>query len=718
MSRFNATMSNLSKSVVLTTGIALSCTAALAQQSADQPASDSSAGRIEEITVTAQRREESLQETPIAITAFRSRDLETQRVTNVMDLLNKVPSVNLAPFAGTRAAPNLFIRGMGNLNAQTTKDLATGIYVDGVPIGRAVGLAVDIADLERVEVLRGPQGTLWGRNTTAGAINFVTQKPDDEFSLKTQLTAGSWDLRSGRARINVPVTDRLAASLAYMRSEHDGWVDNTNATLPNQINFNEDRKKEAIKAAVRIKPTDSIVMDYGFDMSKMIFGNHFYQIIEGPSAVPGRQESVNRAAGLHPSDTEVSGHNLTVSWDLGDVTLKSISAYRDLDSATHMNFVDAFTQDAVQKQHQFSQELQLIGDLSERISYLVGLFYFEESSHETLVSNLVAIPLGDSWLVKADGSSAAVYGQAKWTPPVLDDRFSVTLGLRYTEDSRKAVKTYVNPGFTPAITGLVLTGDRDFSSFNPALTVDYVFTDEIRGYAKWSTGYRAGGFSTQSTPDYFAPGFDEEDVKAWEVGLKSDLLDRRLRVNLAAFRSKYTDLQVDQARTPAFFVDTLNAGSATVKGVELEGAAVLAHGLSASLFYSWLEAEYQSYIDNNVELAAERRMQNTPKHQIGVGLEYAFPSLPIGDFVLNVDYRKQDDFYAGPKTETFSPGYHTWNARLELADIPVPQGSLKAAVWGKNLSDEIYRLSTTNLGVISAQFGPPRSAGVDVIYEF
>ncbi|HLS82775.1 MAG TPA: TonB-dependent receptor [Steroidobacter sp.] len=711
-------MSNLSKSVVLTTGIAMSCTAALAQQSADQPASDSSAGRIEEITVTAQRREESLQETPIAITAFRSRDLETQRVTNVMDLLNKVPSVNLAPFAGTRAAPNLFIRGMGNLNAQTTKDLATGIYVDGVPIGRAVGLAVDIADLERVEVLRGPQGTLWGRNTTAGAINFVTQKPDDEFSLKTQLTAGSWDLRSGRARINVPVTDRLAASLAYMRSEHDGWVDNTNATLPNQINFNEDRKKEAIKAAVRIKPTDSIVMDYGFDMSKMIFGNHFYQIIEGPSAVPGRQESVNRAAGLHPSDTEVSGHNLTVSWDLGDVTLKSISAYRDLDSATHMNFVDAFTQDAVQKQHQFSQELQLIGDLSERISYLVGLFYFEESSHETLVSNLVAIPLGDSWLVKADGSSAAVYGQAKWTPPVLDDRFSVTLGLRYTEDSRKAVKTYVNPGFTPAITGLVLTGDRDFSSFNPALTVDYVFTDEIRGYAKWSTGYRAGGFSTQSTPDYFAPGFDEEDVKAWEVGLKSDLLDRRLRVNLAAFRSKYTDLQVDQARTPAFFVDTLNAGSATVKGVELEGAAVLAHGLSASLFYSWLEAEYQSYIDNNVELAAERRMQNTPKHQIGVGLEYAFPSLPIGDFVLNVDYRKQDDYYAGPKTETFSPGYHTWNARLELADIPVPQGSLKAAVWGKNLSDEIYRLSTTNLGVISAQFGPPRSVGVDVIYEF
>lgn len=718
MSRFSATVDGLSKTAVLTTGIALSCTAALAQQGAGPSADDSFVGRIEEITVTAQRREESLQETPIAITAFTSRDLETQRVSNVMDLLNKVPSVNLAPFAGTRAAPNLFIRGMGNLNAQTTKDLATGIYVDGVPVGRAVGLAVDIADLERVEVLRGPQGTLWGRNTTAGAINFVTQKPDDQLSFKTQLTAGSWDLRSGRARINVPITDRLAASLAYMRSEHDGWVDNTNTTLPNQINFNEDRKKEALKAAVRFEPTDSIVVDYGFDMSKMIFGNHFYQIIEGPSAVSGRQESANRAAGLHPSDTEVSGHNLTVSWELGDVTLKSISAYRDLDSLTHMNYVDAFTQDAMQKQHQVSQELQLIGELNERVSYLVGLFYFEESSHEVLVSNLTTVPLGDSWYVKADGTSAAIYGQAKWTPPVLDDRFSVTLGMRYTEDTRKAVKTYVDPGFTPAITGLVLTGDRDFSSFNPAVTLDYVFTDEIRGYAKWSTGYRAGGFSTQSTPQFFAPGFDAEDVEAWEVGLKSDLLDRRLRVNLAAFRSKYTDLQVDQARTPAFFVDTLNAGSATVKGVELESVAVLAHGLSANLFYSWLDAEYQSYVDNGVELAAVRHMQNTPKYQIGAGLEYAFPSLPFGNFVLNVDYRKQDDFYAGPIGNTFSPGYDIWNARLELADIPVPQGSLKVGVWGKNLSDEIYRLSTTNLGVISAQFGPPRSAGVDVMYEF
>lgn len=686
-----------------------------------QPSKEaSSVGFIEEVLVTAQKREESLQEIPIAITAFSQRDLETERVTNVMDLLNKVPSLNLAPFAGTRVVPNLYIRGMGNLNTQTTKDMATGIYIDGVPVGRGIGLAADIADLERVEVLRGPQGTLWGRNTTAGAINFITQKPDDKLSFGAQLTAGSWELRSGRVRVNVPVSDKLFARVAYMRTENDGWVANLNQALPNQINFNEDRKKEAMKAAVRFEATERLTFDYGYDRSEMIFGNHFYQVIAGPNAMSGRQESANRVRGLYPSDTEVSGHNLTITLDLEGATMKSITAYRDLQSWTFMNYIDAFTQDNRQGQHQFSEELQLVGDtLGDRVKYAVGLFYFEESSDETLASRFAGGAVVDSFLVEAKGKSKAIYSQATWTPPILNDRLDLTIGLRYTEDSRKGTKFYLRTDLSPAVpAGTVVVGDRDFNSLNPAITADFAIVDNIRSYVKYATGYRAGGFSTQSTPSYFGPGFDQEDVEAWEVGLKSDLLERRLRVNLAAFRNKYTDLQVDQARTPPFFSDTLNAGSATVKGVELESAAVLARGLTASLFYSWLDGEYNSYIDNGVELAAVRLMPNTPRYQLGAGLAYTFPHLPIGNFVLNVDYRKQDDFFAGPKAETWSPGYDVWNARLQLADIPTPQGSFRIAIWGKNVADEIYRLSTTNLGVISAQFGPPRSIGLDMIYEF
>jgi len=682
-------------------------------------AQEAEVATLEEVTVTAQRREESMQETPIAITAFAGEALEAQRVTNVMDLMNKVPSLTLVPFAGTRAAPNLFIRGMGNLNAQTTKDNATGIYIDGVPVGRSIGLATDIADLERVEVLRGPQGTLWGRNTTAGAINFITKRPDDQLSFGVRLTAGSWEQRSGRVKINVPVTDKLFVRAVYMRGEDDGWIDNLNATLPNQINFNEDRKKQAMRLAVRFAPTENFTADYAYDNSEMMFGNHFYQVIGGPTAVPGRQESSNSVLGLHPSDTEVGGHSLTLAWELGSVTLKSISGYRDLDSRTDMNFIDAFTQGNVQAQHQFSQELQVIGNvLGGRVKYAAGLFYFEEGSHEAITSSFAGGALIDSWLVWADGTSAAIYGQATWTPPILNDRMDLTLGVRYTEDSRKATKTYLNPGFTPALTGQVVAGDRDFSSFNPAVTVAYRFSDAIHGYGKFSTGYRAGGFNTQSTPAFFGPGFNEENVEAWEVGLKSDLLERRLRVNLAAFRSKYTDLQVDQRRTPAIFTDTLNAGSATVKGVELESVAIIGRGLSANIFYSWLDGEYGSYIDNGVDYASARYMQNAPKNQLGAGFEYAFPHFGIGDLTLSVDYRKQDEFYANPLAYSLSPGYEVWNARLQLAAIPVPQGTLRLAAWARNLADERYRLATTNLGQMAAQFGPPRAMGVDLSYEF
>ena len=676
--------------------------------------------RIEEVVVTAQKHEELLQETPIAITAFSATELEIQRVTNVMDLLNKVPSLNLAPFAGTRVAPNLFIRGMGNLTVQTTKDNATGIYIDGVPVGRSTGLAADIVDLERIEVLRGPQGTLWGRNTTAGAINFITRKPHEELSFGVQATAGSWDLRSGRVTINVPVTDTFFMRAAYMRTKNDGWIDNLNTTLPNQINFNEDRKKESMKLAVRFRPTTNFMADYAFDRSEMIFGNHFYQIMEGASAVPGRQEVANQALGMYPSATQIGGHNLTLTWEFGGTTLKSITAYRDLESWTYQNYIDIFSQTNVQDQSQFSQEMQFLGDAAGgRLRYAAGLFYFEEDSNESLTSAYSVGALLDIFHVTARSRSMAIYGQATWTPPVLDGRLGITVGARYTEDSRKAIKVFDSPGLAPEFSGLVVSGNRDFSSFDPTATLDYAFTDVMNGYVKFSTGYRAGGYNAQGLPTNFGLGFEPETVEAWEVGFKSDLLGNRLRLNVAAFRNKYDDLQVDQVRTPPIHVDTLNAGSAEIKGIEVESTAVLAPGLNMNFYYSWLDGKYNSYIDNGVERAQERYLPNTPDWHYGAGLDYTFPHMAIGDFSLHVDYRKQDEFLSNPMTYSRSPGYQVWNARLQLANIPVQGGgTFRLAVWSKNLSDEIYRLSTTHLGLLSAQFGAPRSFGVDAAYEF
>ena len=683
---------------------------------------------LDEIIVTAQKREESLQETPIAITAFSAQDLDNQRITNIMNLLNKVPSVTLAPWAGSRVTPNLFIRGMGNLNTQSTNDMATGIYMDGVPVGRGVGLAADIADLERVEVLRGPQGTLWGRNTTAGAINFITKRPDADFGGKLQFTAGNFGQRDVRATVNAPLADNLYTRVAYMRSENDGWVKNR-SPLPHQINYNEDRKKEAVKFALRYEPTDRLTVDYGYDQSEMEYGNHFYQVIQAgsPFFVPGRQERAALNYGMKPSNTEVGGHNLTLTWDLGDVTLKSITAYRDLDSRIDMNFADAFTQDRRMEQDQFSQELQLIGEACGGcIKYVTGVFYIREDASESLSSDILGGAIRDYWTLKAKSDSKAIFAQVTWTPAILEERLDLTLGLRYTEDSREATKNYRRADLTPAYTGLVIKGDRDFESTNPMVTAAYRFTDSLNGYVKYSTGYRAGGFNAQSTPVYFGDGYKQENVKAWEAGIKSELLEHRLRLNAAVFHNKYDDLQVDQSRVPAFFVDTINAGGTTIKGFELEATAVVTDALSFNLFYSHLDAEYDSYIDYGpagntpVDYASVYHVANSPDWQVGVGMDWEFLRTNFGAFTLNVDYRAQDDFYSGPKPDTFSRGYEVWNARVELSEVPLPYGALRVALWGRNLGDKEYRLSTTNLGVnkLSAQFGQPRTSGVDVVYEF
>jgi iron complex outermembrane receptor protein len=681
--------------------------------SAAEPAGD----KLEEVVVTAQKRAEPLQKTPIAITAMTTRELEYQRVDNLMNLASKIPSLNIVPFTANRAAPNLSIRGMGNTDSQTTKDNAMGIYIDGVPVGRGVGLAADIADLERIEVLRGPQGALYGRNTTSGAINFITIKPEKDFSFEQGLTFGSDDLFASKTRINAPLTEQLFSRLSYMRSSKDGWVKNTNTALPNQVDFNED-DKEAAKLALRLLAVNNFTADLGIDYSKMTYGNIFFQRVAGPTAVTGRQESALPVQGLTPSKTRVEGQNLTLGWQLDHLVLKSITGVRKMSNRTHQDYINIFTQDYDQTQDQLSQEFQAVGDaLDRRVEYVAGLFYFKENGDEQVRS---VYPAGrtDMWRVQAESTSTALYGQLSWKPAMLEDRLRLTLGARQTHDERSATKQFIISDMFPAAAGMVVPGNKRFKKFTPTYTADYTFSDTVSGYAKIANGYRAGGFNTRSTIDGFRAGFNPERVRSTEAGVKSDLFDRKLRLNAALFHSKYADLQVDQQRALPIFTDTLNAGKASVKGAELELTALLARGLTTNLFYTWLDAKYDSYVDNGVDYAIHRHMPNSPKGQGGAGLRYEGERMSWGRLSASLDYKWQSEFYAGPKHDTWTNGYGIWNARVGLADIRLPQGKLRVALWGKNLADKEYRLATTNLGVISAQFGEPRTLGIDAIYEY
>lgn len=697
---------------------------------------------LEEVTVTAQKRAEPLQETPIAISAFSSDSLEKLGISDMTDLRGNVPSLSVAPFAATRAAPVVFIRGMGNIDVQSTRDGAVGVYVDGVSLGRASGLATEIADLERVEVLRGPQGTLYGRNTTGGAINFITQKPTDEFEFKQQITAGNYNLLKSVTSVNGGLTEKISAKATYQITQRDGWVENT-STQANQIDFNEDDSK-AGNFALRALVTDSVTIDYSYDFSSLDYGNGYYQKVRiapgmeayNPAPYDGdsdRQDKTDLYA-ISPSETEVKGHNITVAWELENVTLKSITAHRELDDSLFQNYNNLFIQTNQQEQWQLSQEFQAIGNVGSSIEYVTGLYYFNEHSEEWQNSDVMvaaATYAPDTWATDADSKSYAVYGQGSWTPAA-NENLRLTLGLRYTKDEREATKIFINDLTTISPPGTSITGKEDFSKVNPTFTIDYAINDNINTYAKVATGYRAGGFGTRSTAAAFSNGFDEENVTSFELGIKSDIYEKRVRLNAALFANKYEDLQISQKRNPEIFTDIINAGEASINGLELEVTALISEGLTADFYYSYLDAEYDEYLDTVyadendfvgtvTDLADEKKVPYSPKGAAKIGLEYALTPVSYGQYIFNIDFQWQDDTYSGPDKESLNDSYSIVNGRAQLANIAMPQGDLRVALWGKNLTDEEYTTITTNFssaGFTAAMFGTPRTFGVDAIYEF
>ncbi len=720
---------------------------------------------LEEVVVTAQKKAEPLQDTPIAISAFTSNSLEKLAITEVTDLRGQVPSLSVAPFAATRVAPVVFLRGIGNIDIQSTIDNAVGIYIDGVNLGRASGLATEIADLERIEVLRGPQGALYGRNTTGGAINFITKKPDTEgYHFKQQITVGNYDLAKSITSANLAFTDNFAATASYLMTQQDGWVENDSAGS-NQVDFYED-DSDAGRVALRFKATDQLTFDYAYDFSNLEYGNGYYQrvSIDPPSAAnnfidaatiyagdinPDREDEHALFNGLQPSESEVDGHNLTIDYAMGDLTFRSITGYRELNDDLFQNYNDTFVQTNQQEQEQLSQEFQIVGSAGEQFDYVAGIYYFSEEAKEHQISKVPGIlfipgppaPIAgvsdiDEWATDAESSSLALYGQGTWKPDFLKN-WHFTLGLRHTRDDRKVTKTFISPGVNnymsslgwgmlPITPGTTLEGDKDFSKTNPSLTINYLVNNDITTYAKVSTGYRAGGFATRSTAAGFQAGFDEENLTSYEIGFKSDLANKRVRLNAAIFSNNYEDLQISQKRSPEIFTDIINAGEATVNGVEIEMSALLAQGLTLDFFYAYLDAEFDEFYDdpdqNGIldELSDVREVPYAPENSTKLALTYELP-VSYGSYSFGVDYYWQDETYSAPFLDDVNDSYGIWNSRIELSNINVGTGMLRFGLWGKNLADEEYTVITTNFassGFTSSMFGTPRTYGLDAIYEF
>lgn len=707
--------------------------------------------RLEEVIITAQKRVESLQDAPIAVSALNTSQLE-QHGINSLDALSEgaVPSLRIMPFPTTPSTLVMTIRGNGPLDiGQITREGSVAIYLDGIYLGRAQGFAAEVADLDRIEVLRGPQGTLFGRNSTGGAVSLISKKPSGDLGLEQTFGIGSYDERRSVTHLNLPEIGSVRAKIDYLYASRDGWVNNT---APGEADYDAYAKRGG-RFALDWRPSEKLDFDYSFDRSKTEVTQNYFQLYEDNIGIvgvePGRQSRTRYPIRpLEPTVTNQALHRLVATWDAAeDQTFKSLTGYRTLDEDTFSNFGGALynsglvMQSAI-AQDQFSQELQWLGR-AESLEWVTGLYYYREHAKEVLKTAFSldifgALP-GDSPLtpiippttinpapgpmfgfpvpvrtVHAKVDSRAVYGQVVWTPQDASERFHLTLGARYTEDRKTGNRAEI--------------GYDKFHSktqhIDPQVTLDYDWAESVSTYLKWSTAYKSGGVNSRAA-DFSA--YKPEQAETWEAGLKSEFWNRKARLNVALFKTFYEDMQVDVVDpTLVIITETINASNrVTVQGAELDFTLAPLEGWLLGVSYTYLDGHFPEQ-ENPLAGGATQHLMltQTPRHAGVVNLDYTFSPLSFGTLTAHLDVSSTGRYAYVAFGEQRMDAYTLINARLTLAEIPLgaAAGRFKVALWGKNLTDEeyvIFATAVTDPPVSIVQvYGTPRTAGIDFTYEF
>ena len=529
-------------------------TMALAQNATPQE----EAVGLDDIIVTSRRTEESLQRTPLAVSAFSGEAMDRQGVLQTTDLQGSVPNLNIVQGRGSSNATNIYIRGIGQPDALQTFDPAVGVYIDDVYYARIRGTQFDLLDLERIEVLRGPQGTLYGKNTIGGAMRLVSRRPGQEFRARGSVAYGDYDLIDVQGAVSGPVSDQLAFGLSALHSERGGYV--TNPTTGAEYN---DKNSTAFRATLAWDPASNLRVDLTADYSvddagltvgqatNSLIGLSGQTIVAVPSPVPGWNYQAEVDPTL-PNETrlESRGLALNVAYDLSDsLTLRSITAYRRLNTDDYIDF-DATVREVSSAlvavdQDQFSQELQL-NYQSGPVSAVGGLYYLREnvdSHQEAYADDLLGAAFLNSGFLRTiddtlETTSKAAYANVTYS---LTDALRISGGIRYTEEEKDYWRTTsvfysALPAFNGTYPFAPPVGKYDDTSF--MASVDYQLTDDMMVYARFSQGFKSGGFNGRANTAAESTEYDPETADSWEVGFKATGYDNRVRVNMAASRPR------------------------------------------------------------------------------------------------------------------------------------------------------------------------------------
>ena len=725
---------------------------------------------IEEVVVTARRREETLQDVPLSITAFSGEELARIGALTITEIGQTTPNVTLEVSRGTNTTITAFIRGVGQQDPVPGFEAGVGIYVDDVYLNRPQAAVLDIYDVERIEVLRGPQGTLYGRNTIGGAIKYVTRRLSDEPEAKVRVTVGNYNQLDTVVTGSTPVGETLRIGGSVARLTHDGFGDNLN--LPGLENYAKDLL--AGRFSVEWLPTDALFFrltgDYLDDDSDPRQGHRL--TVGNLSGAPVLDDVYDTRAGLNNPTQEVQarGLSLTAEWDLNPAfTLKSITAYRDDETYTPIDFDSLPAADldvpAVYENDQFSQEFQLLYE-SDRLSGVAGAYYLDANAFTAF--DVILATTGD--LIGAPGLNAFTLGDVDtetWSlfadfTYQLTDQVDISVGGRYTVDertSRVLRQTLVGgtSGFfggsaVPIETTSDFDGSEEFTEFTPRFSVSYVPVDGQNLYFTWSEGFKGGSFDprgqTSLAPDLDGDGdideqdifefmlFQPETVSSYEVGLKSSWLENRVNTNIAVFFADYQDVQIpgsvgvdsdNDGVVDTFIGITSNAADADIFGVEFEGAAQLSDAFRLNWMLGYIDAEFNEFIDAlGNDVAEERVFQNTPELTASATLVYQRPLEVLGrdtDFsILNtIAYRDDTSQFEVPTPELDQDAYTLWDLSFVLEG---GDGRWRLGLHGKNLTDEEYKVAGyffPNLGLessITAFYGDPRRVMGTFEYRF
>jgi len=710
-------------------------------------AADADMITLEEITVTAQKRSQRLVDVPISVAAFGDDAIKATGVQQLSDISDLIPNLHIDSMRSLNSS--VTIRGVGASSRNIGFDTRVGVYLDGVYLGQSPSLNQELVDLERVEVLRGPQGALFGKNTVAGAINLISKKPGDELEGMVRARVGNFKATQFSGRINLPLSEGVALKLSANKVDRDGFVLN----LLDDIKT-EDRDAFSYRAQLRIATTEN------FEILASVDGLHADEFVSYGDPLtnsfgsgldtfaPNERETNFNHVGTDKRD--IFGASLDMTYGFGnDYALRSITSFRKTDFNTRFDVdyapIDFMYVDYTDNYKQITEEIQLISPEGEALEYIIGLYFFKQDGKTNRLAiageqgPLLGLAPGSTIFNTGEviSKSFAVFSNFTYD---ITDRIELGVGFRWSSEKKDVDWVLDGSQSGPlSIASGHFVHDRTDKDFSPSLSLNYAINDEITSYIRYAEGYKSGGYNLDYItfePNASNTEFGKESVQNYEIGVKGSVMANRLTFALSAFLTDYKDYQVNQLRDlgegrSAFIIS--NAAKVRTKGIELETTMHVTDDLKVSASMGVLDAKFSNFpgggrggtdvTDNYLPNAAKfqaavavdyyRELGTTSDLALKVHLDYSHRS---GTFAT-VDNIKTYSFGTGTVPYGYVPAYDVVNARLAL--VSEEQG-WEASIWARNVLDNNYLMRSGRdfFNTYLETLGAPRTFGAEVSYSF